>query len=106
MQYPNLANATPSGIVDMCGPDQEEYNRLKKITDFLKTGLKARLTDEYKILNTDDYEVRGEKYCATITQSLVSRLDLEKVRSILTPEQFESCLTSGPQTTVRFSKLE
>lgn len=102
---PNLSNLTAGGLVDLCAPGQEEFNRLKKLTEYYKVGLKARLTEEMRI-DPYSYLVRGENYSATITTSNQERLDMNKVRALLTEEQIESCTVSSEVQTIRFYKEE
>jgi hypothetical protein len=104
IDLPNLSNATPGGIVDMCAPDTAEFNRLKKLTDYLKVALKARLTEEHRI-NPLTHMVKGEKYYATVSVSERTGVDMAKVKSLLTDEQWESCLTTSETVTVRFGEL-
>jgi hypothetical protein len=82
VRLPNLQNYTPSRLVDECAPDVEEMNRLKKLTDYLKTGLKARVVgvEEFNSPSGDGYLVKGEKYMAKITEGDQTRLDQEKLR--------------------------
>jgi hypothetical protein len=101
---PNLSNATPGGIVDMCAPDNTEYNRLKKLTEYLKVALKARLTEEHRI-DPLTHMVKGEKYYATVSVSDRTGVDTAKVKSLLTDDQWESCLTTSQTVTVRFGEL-
>jgi len=104
---PNLNNATPGYIVDTCAPLTEEMNRLKKLTDYLKTGLKARLSDSDRI-DPLTYEVVGEEYGATISTTYPARLSLEALmeKFNLTEDDIRSCYVQGEQQTVRFYKLE
>ena len=104
-KMPNLNNATPSYIVDLCAPQVEEMNKLKKLTDYLKTGLKARLTPDLKI-DPLTYEVEGEDYTAVISTQTQERVDVNKVRALLTEEQLAECITVLEVTTVRFVKNE
>lgn len=104
-RLPDLSNATPAGIVDMCAPDQEEMNRLKKTTDYLKTALKARLTGEYAI-DPFTHAVKGERYAAIITRETVSGLDMDRVRKLLTEDQLASCVVQSTRTVVRFYENE
>lgn len=106
-QPPNLSNYTAAGIVDVCGPDQAEYNRLDKLTKFYKEGLKARLTDDMKVSGapTDSWLVTGEQYQAVIETQEPMYFDQSKARALLTPEQFESCFSPSPRLVIRFQKL-
>lgn len=104
-KMPNLTNYTAQGLVDVCAPDMEECNRLKKLTDYYKVGLKARLTDEMKIPGDPyTYLVEGEEYSATISDGGQERLDIDMVRALLTEEQIKLCTKFVSTQTVRFFK--
>lgn len=104
-RMPNLSNYTAGAIVDECAPVQEEYNRLDKLTKYYKTGLKARLRDDMK---TDPftYLIKGAKYSATVSIGQQVRVDMEKVRNLLTQEQIDDCMKVIDTQTVRFYKNE
>jgi hypothetical protein len=105
IRLPNLNNATPSSIVDECAPLQAEYNRLDKLTKYYKVALKARLTDEYRI-DPLTYQITGEKYAASISDQTSSRLDMDKLRKLLTEEQIQSCYSESKSMVIRFALLE
>lgn len=111
IRLPNLNNYTAGAITDECAPLQEEMNRLKKLTDYLKTGLKARLSDEDR-LDPLTWQVKGDKFVATISEGTQTRLDQEKLSTFIN-ELHAKGLIEGPpdiystinMTTVRFEKL-
>lgn len=104
-QLPNLSNYTAEGLVDICAPDQQEMNRLKKITDYYKIGLKARLTDSH-ILDPLTFKVEGESYTAIITKEFPNRFSLKIAleKGYITQEQIEECTLppAEAQLTCRF----
>lgn len=107
-QMPNLNNATPASIVDDCAPLTEEMNRLKKLTDYYKSGLKARLSPELRI-DPLTYQVEGDQYGATISEGTQVRFSVDKLKelNLLSEEQINSCYVEGePFLTVRFYKIE
>ena len=107
VNMPNLSNATAGGIVDMCGPDQAELNRLTTLTKYYKAGLKARL-DESMRIDPYTYAVKGEQYSATITDITQHRFNLALAveKGYITPEQVEECTVPSVAPTVRFYKNE
>ena len=114
VRLPDLSNATPGGIVDMCAPEIEEMNKLKKRTDYFKTGLKARLTDEYLTSKLGPvYTVYGEQYVATISTVESSRMDGDKVRAFIKDmldkgfiKEYPDIHSIGSALRVEFAKLE
>jgi len=104
VKLPDLSNATPGGIVDMCAPDQAEYNRLDKICKFLKTALKARLEPEHKVDPLTDV-VYGEKFVAVLTMESKSGFSLAKAMELgyITQDQVNECTFKGnPYSVCRF----
>lgn len=103
-QMPDLSNATPGGIVDMCVPDQREYNRLDGLTKYLKQALYARLLPEHKIdLLTD--VVAGENYTAVISKESRSGFSLAMAieKGYITQDEVNECtVQSKPHNVCRF----
>lgn len=107
-RMPDLSNATAGGIVDMCAPDQLEYNRLDKLTKYYKEALKARLTEEMRI---DPYThiVKGENFSAIVSEKTRTGFSLARALELgyITQEQVEECMITGdPYRECRFNALE
>jgi hypothetical protein len=105
---PDLSNATAGGIVDMCAPDQAEYNRLDKLTKYYKAGLKARLTEDMRI-DVYTHIVRGENFTAVISEKTRTGFSVARAVELgyLTQEQIEECMVTGePYQECRFAPNE
>jgi hypothetical protein len=102
-RLPNLNNYTAQGIVDLCGPNQEELRWLDRLTKYLKTGLHARLTDEHKV-DPLTWLIVGDEYTATITAETYQVFSQEEARKYMSPEQFDLCFRSQERKVVRFTK--
>ena len=103
---PDLRNATPGGIVDMCGSDNEQLNALKKTTDYMKVALKARLEPEHWTIKDREAIVRGEKWICHLSLQGRSGFSQEKAKTLMSEEDFNSCFVTTESMYTRFTKLE
>jgi len=70
---PNLENATPGYLVDELGRIREETSRLKRLDEYIKAALYARLAEGQTV-------VVGEVKSALIETITQIRLDNDKVK--------------------------
>jgi len=95
-QMPNLANATPSFLVDELGALKRQISDLEKTEAFLKEALKARLKDQRTVV--------GEQFTMIITTVTQERIDPNKVRELLTPKQLEKVINAVTFDQMRFTR--
>jgi len=77
---PNLDNATPSVLVDWLGNVREQMKELKQLEGYYKEALQAR---------TDDEEIIGEQFTATIEDVEQMRIDTAAVKEEMGDEWWD-----------------
>ncbi len=79
---PNLDNATPNALVDWIGNVREQMKELKQLEGYYKEALLARV-------RSDEYEVTGEQFVATIEDVASMRIDTAGVKEEMGDEWWE-----------------
>ncbi len=96
-QAPDLANATPTYLVDELGSIREQLANLKKMEGFLKEALLARSDGKIAI--------EGEIFVAAITDRSQQRLDTAGLKEEFGPEWYEDHTKTIEFKEVRTTRL-
>lgn len=99
MQIPNLANATPSMLIDEIGPIRVEVSRLTALNKMYTAALKARVASL-------DSPLAGDTYVMTPTTFMQTRIDVEKVRAVLDEETLAKVQSTSEVTQMRFKRKD
>lgn len=73
-ELPNLANATPSFLIDEMGKLRAEIKKLQQLEGYYKEGLKARWPE-------DETSLDGETYSCNKENVVQFRLNTEMIRA-------------------------
>lgn len=98
-KVPDLSNATPSFLIDEIGKIRDQNKENKFYEGIYRKALDARLAKDQLI-------VEGDAFIGNFSTSVTERLDLDAVRSILTPEQLKQCTAASDIVTLRIAKKE
>ena len=74
---PNLANATPGGLIDMLGDIRTEIKRLQFLEGVYKQAIEARVTP---LQLKGENLIKGEKYVGHYTNETQERINADLVR--------------------------
>lgn len=92
---PNLSNSTPAMIVDELGKIKVIEGQLKKLKEFYKEALKARL-------DPGQNTIEGEAFISSITTADRTALDQEKAKAILESiGKLAECMSTTEVDTLR-----
>lgn len=84
-QAPDLANATPEFLVDEMGKLSVAMNHAKKMREFYKTALFAKLNIDPKAKLEEQFHA-GEVFIAKVGQSATTRLNQTRIKETQAPE--------------------
>lgn len=88
---PDMSNVTPEYCADELGAAKEELAYQKKVEGFFKTALAARWPKKLEDDTVEAESVRGSKFEIVRITFPQDRINLDKVKQILTPEQLQAC---------------